>query len=93
KKMDELTQKAIDTKEKILYSGFIAQQVEQAAKEAGYDFSGVDKPKNENDLYGLRYAEFVVPLVKAVQEQQSIIKQQQVQIDELKKAINGLRKQ
>ena len=28
----------------------------------------MDAPKNENDLYGLRYAEFVVPLVKAVQE-------------------------
>jgi flagellar biosynthesis chaperone FliJ len=33
----------------------------------------VDKPKNENDFYGLRYAEFVVPLVKAVQEQQATI--------------------
>ena len=28
----------------------------------------MDAPKNENDFYGLRYAEFVVPLVKAVQE-------------------------
>jgi hypothetical protein len=33
----------------------------------------VDKPKNENDMYGLRYSEFVVPLVKAVQEQQQMI--------------------
>ena len=39
----------------------------------GYDFSGVDKPKNDKDFYGLRYAEFTVPLVKAVQEQQQII--------------------
>jgi hypothetical protein len=61
-----------------LYSGFVAQDVEKAALETGYDFSGVDKPRNENDLYGLRYAEFVVPLVKAMQEQQS-------QIEELKK--------
>ena len=28
----------------------------------------MDKPQNEQSLYGLRYAEFVVPLVKAVQE-------------------------
>ena len=49
-------------------TGFIAQEVEQAAKNIGYDFSGVDLPKNEKDMYGLRYAEFVVPLVKAVQE-------------------------
>lgn len=55
-------------KEKIIYSGFIAQDVEKAAKELNYDFSGVDVAKNDKDLYGLRYAEFVVPLVKAVQE-------------------------
>jgi hypothetical protein len=54
--------------EKEIESGFIAQDVEAAAKKIGYNFSGVDKPKNEHDLYSLRYAEFVVPLVKAVQE-------------------------
>ncbi|RZJ66012.1 MAG: hypothetical protein EOO50_11410 [Flavobacterium sp.] len=57
----------------MLQTGFIAQEVEAAANESGFDFSGVDKPKNETDFYGLRYAEFVVPLVKAVQEQQQII--------------------
>jgi hypothetical protein len=56
-----------------LQSGFIAQEVEAAALAVGYDFHGVDKPKNENSHYGLRYAEFVVPLVKAVQEQQEVI--------------------
>ena len=55
-------------KESIRYSGFVAQEVEAAAKSVGYDFSGVDAPKNSDDFYGLRYAEFVVPLVKAVQE-------------------------
>ena len=52
-------------KEKIIFSGFVAQEVEKAAKEVNYDFSGVDKPGRENGLYGLSYAEFVVPLVKA----------------------------
>ncbi len=51
-----------------VFSGFIAQEVEKAAQESGYDFGGVDKPKNETDLYTLRYADFVAPLVKAVQE-------------------------
>lgn len=60
--------KAIQQKEEILYSGFVAQEVEKAAESVSFDFSGIDAPKNENDLYGLRYAEFVVPLVKAVQE-------------------------
>ena len=53
---------------KTLESGFMAQEVEKAAKELGYEFNGVDAPKNEKDYYGLRYSQFVVPLVKAVQE-------------------------
>jgi hypothetical protein len=60
--------KARAEKEKVLYTGFVAQDVEKAAQELGYDFSGVDKPKGEKDFYGLRYSEFVVPLVKATQE-------------------------
>lgn len=59
--------------EKRTMTGFIAQEVEQSANQIGYDFSGVDKPKNDKSIYGLRYAEFVVPLVKAVQEQQQMI--------------------
>ncbi|MES2778219.1 MAG: tail fiber domain-containing protein [Bacteroidota bacterium] len=50
------------------HTGFIAQEVERSALELGFSFSGVDKPQQPNGLYGLRYAEFVVPLVKAVQE-------------------------
>jgi len=34
----------------------------------GYDFSGVDKQKSDCGYYGLRYADFVAPLVKSVQE-------------------------
>jgi hypothetical protein len=59
---------ARQTKQQIVYSGFVAQDVEKAAKKLNYDFSGVDAAKNEHDLYGLRYSDFVVPLVKAVQE-------------------------
>lgn len=70
-------------KGQIRQSGFLAQDVEQAALSVGYDFSGVDKPKNENDFYGLRYAEFVVPLVKGMQEQQQIIDQQNALIEDL----------
>jgi len=55
-------------KEQIVYSGFVAQEVEQAAKSINYNFSGVDAARNDKDLYSLRYADFVVPLVKSVQE-------------------------
>jgi len=65
--------------------GFIAQEVEEAAKELNFDFHGVDKPKNENSHYGLRYAEFVVPLVQAMQEQQEIIEELKKRIEQLEK--------
>ena len=85
--------------EKIKFSGFLAQEVEKAAIESGYDFSGVTKPVGNSKLYSLSYAQFVVPLVKAVQEQEQKIenqqkiietlkdenKQQQTQIEQLKK--------
>jgi hypothetical protein len=79
-------------KERITYTGFIAQEVEEAANEVGFDFSGVDKPKNDKSHYGLRYAEFVVPLVKAVQEQQEMIEQLQKVVNEQQKEIEKLKR-
>ncbi|MCD4746338.1 MAG: tail fiber domain-containing protein [Bacteroidales bacterium] len=67
-----------------LQIGFIAQEVEEAANATGFDFHGVDKPKNESSHYGLRYAEFVMPLVKAIQEQQEMIEELKKEIAELK---------
>ncbi len=78
--------------EKIRFSGFIAQEVEQTAKEIGYDFSGVKTPKNDKDLYGLSYAEFVVPLVKAVQEQQKIIQNLAEENKSLEKRLERIEK-
>ncbi|MEP6466057.1 MAG: tail fiber domain-containing protein [Parafilimonas sp.] len=78
-----LMSKALAEKEKVTYTGFIAQDVEKAAKSLSYDFSGVDAAKNSKDVYSLRYAEFVVPLVKAVQELSK-------QNDSLKQANNDL---
>ena len=78
--------------EKMKFSGFPAQEVEQAAKETGYDFSGYSKPRNEHELYTLSYEAFVVPLVKAVQEQQSIIEDLKKQIELLQKAVADLQK-
>jgi hypothetical protein len=88
---------AIKNKESIQYSGFIAQDVEKAAEEVGYDFSGVYKPQNSKDTWGLGYSEFVVPLVKSVQELSEVnknlnnkVNQQQAQIDELIKRLEKL---
>jgi trimeric autotransporter adhesin len=64
-KKDSLNQAVESNIEKIQYTGLIAQDVDAAAKKINYDFSGVDKT---GKIMGLRYSEFVVPLVKAVQE-------------------------
>jgi len=68
---DSITNKSADDKvlsEQIVHTGFIAQEVEQAALETGYNFDGVHHPSGENNPYSLAYSQFVVPLVKAVQE-------------------------
>ena len=78
------------SKFKTVQTGFIAQEVEASAKKLGYDFSGVDAPKNENDYYGLRYAEFVVPLVKGMQEQQATIIALEKKIAELTAIVQTL---
>ena len=79
--------KALKEKEQVTQTGFVAQEVEATAKKMGFKFSGIDAPVNDKDVYGLRYAEFVVPLVKAVQEQQAMIVSLQQQINELKALI------
>jgi trimeric autotransporter adhesin len=74
----------------IIYTGFVAQEVETAAQKLSFQFSGVDAPKNEKDFYGLRYAEFVVPLVKAVQEQQQKIEKVESENADLKNKLTDL---
>lgn len=71
-------------------TGFIAQEVETAAKEAGYNFSGISSPENEKEYYSLSYESFVVPLVKAVQEQQVYIAARKKSSDENSQRIQAL---
>ena len=52
-----------------------------------YDFSGVDKT---GKIMGLRYAEFVVPLTKAVQELSKMNDEKDEKIDNLEKQNNNL---
>ena len=84
---------AVADKEKIKYSGFIAQEVESAANATGYNFSGLSKPQNDKSIYGLAYSEFVVPLVKSVQEQQNMISEQQALIEKLNARIDQMQKE
>ena len=71
----------------IRQSGFIAQEVIEAANKAGYNFNGIHEPVNEGDNYSVAYSLFTVPLVKAVQEQQKQIEELKAEIKELKEKI------
>lgn len=90
---DSLRTKSVEMiKSQVVQTGFIAQEVEKAASELNYKFSGVDKPQNSSDFYGLRYAEFVVPIIKAMQEQQAQIEELKKQLEEQNKKIQQLEK-
>lgn len=79
--------RALLEKSKITYTGFLAQEVATIAEENDFNFSGIISPKHANDHYKLRYASFVVPLVKATQEQQKIIQVQGQKINKQEQAI------
>jgi len=85
-----LMQTATAASGQVVHSGFVAQDVEKAATESGFNFSGVDKPTSAGGLYGLRYDDFVVPLVKAVQEQQQQIETLQKGNVEINKRIQRI---
>jgi len=87
------SQDAYTNSEAQIRTGFVAQDVEKAANEVGYNFSGIHKPANEQDNYSLAYAEFTVPLVKAVQQQQQTIDKLKKEVDELMKKVDELQKQ
>lgn len=64
--------------------GFIAQEVEGLCQKQGLDIANiVHSPESDIDNYSVAYGQMVVPLVKAVQEQQA-------QIDELRHLVTQL---
>lgn len=70
-------------------TGFVAQEVEAIVKKTGYVFHGVEAPQSESDHYSIRYAEFVVPLVKAVQELTVMLEAQHREIVALKEQLTS----
>ncbi len=83
--LDAINEKAIEDKEKIIYTGLVAQDVEQTANKLGYNFSGVHKPQNDKDNYSLDYQALWFPLIKAVQELSKMNDAKDGSIDTLKK--------
>jgi hypothetical protein len=74
--------------EDIRYTGLIAQEVDETLKAMGKTFSGVVRPQNSNDFYSVRYAEFVLPLINAVKEQNELIKSLEMRIEQLENELN-----
>ncbi|MGB4929103.1 MAG: tail fiber domain-containing protein, partial [Chitinophagales bacterium] len=85
-----INKNAVAQKSGALQSGFIAQEVEAVAQKLNYEFSGVDAPDNETDVYGLRYAQFVVPMIQAMQEQQQEIESLKTLLIQQQELINAL---
>ncbi|MDW8420220.1 MAG: tail fiber domain-containing protein, partial [Chitinophagales bacterium] len=76
------------------FVGLIAQEVEQAMKESGYThFPGIDVPKGKKEVYSIRYGDLIMPMIKAIQEQQAQHEKQQILIETLQNQIVALQRQ
>ncbi len=74
----------------IRYSGLIAQDVENVLQKLGTNFSGIVRPQNDESYYSIRYSEFVIPLIKAVQEQSEEIDSLNNRIEQLEEKVEML---
>lgn len=90
-KLNPVEYKFIDGTSGRTHLGFIAQEVEDILTEmdmTSTDFGGLCKDLKEGSeneyLYGLRYEEFIAPLIKMVQIQQAEINELRAEIDALK---------
>ncbi len=77
----------------IVRTGFLAQDVEKICADLGYNFDGLHIPDDNNptDNYGIAYSQFIMPIVKAVQEQQEIIEHQKAELEQLKSQLDQLK--
>ena len=70
-KLQPVSYNYISDNTKVKHDGFIAQDIETILKELNLHFSGLKK--SSDGMYSLAYSDFVMPLVNAIKEQQSII--------------------
>lgn len=72
-------------------SGFIAQEVEAAAKKADYTFDGLVVPENiKKDNYKVSYQQFVVPLVQSVKELSKKVEQLEAKNSKLEALVDEI---
>lgn len=71
------------SEDKALHSGFLAQDVEEAAKAVGYNFEGV-RQEEGGKYYTVSYTLFVMPLVQAVKDLNAEVNQLKAELAEVK---------
>jgi hypothetical protein len=71
--------------------GFIAQEVEASLIKLSLPVKGIIS-KDDNGFYSVRYNDFIPVLVKGMQEQQTVIEEQNQKMNDLQQQINELRK-
>ena len=75
---------------KVRRDGLIAQDVQKVLKDLGKEFSGLVVDNDHMKTLNLSYETFVIPLINAVQEQQTIIEELRSQNANLLKRIEAL---
>ena len=63
--------------------GLIAQDLEESLNKSGVTNNGIIS-KDDEGMYSVRYNDLMAPMIKAIQEQQQLIKSLQEEIDQLK---------
>lgn len=89
----DISQSEVEKPNPIRRTGLIAQEVEIVLKSSGKIFSGLVTPQSEKDHYSLRYSDFVMPLIRSVQELSNQITKQNGRIDSLTNVIKTLKGQ
>lgn len=102
--MAEMQPQSFVASTNIIHTGLLAQEVETAMKESGYNFDGLNKPANDDDYYTLSYELLTIPLIQSVQEmneilektikgQQDVLKEMEVTITNQQRINESLQKQ
>ena len=72
--------------------GFIAQDLEETLNASGAADNGIIS-KDDAGMYGVRYNDLMAPMVKAIQEQQELIKTMKQEQQEQQELIKTLQKE
>ena len=66
--------------------GLLAQEVEEASESLGFENKIVSV--GEDGIYRMDYSKIIMPLVKAIQEQQEIIEELKERLDHVERSID-----